>query len=236
MQTSQPKNQAPAPVFVPILYAAAQKQTTEALCRMLTLYGFSVRTTERLRTEVYRDACRAGLIVVVGQLRDDPMEEQLLIAAKERKLVILHVSFDDFSADYPHIFAKLHPGFDTKPSASLIHRLFVTGLCTCPAAFSAEKCNPDPLGELIMLAVGAHKQDDENMYALAQAYLQAKLLPYSDKQAVHWLSLAAERQNKSALVTLGLCCLDGQGTQKDPARGYRLLENAATLGDKKGQY
>ena len=223
MPTPQTQKNTPAHVFVPLLYTQASQKQAEDACRFLTAYGFAVRKTESLRTEVYRDACRAGLIVVAGELQDatkdqqlQALQQQLILAAKDRKLHILHIGGAETRADYPHTFANLHEGFDQSPDPALVHRLFITGL--------------------IELAVGANRQDPESMYALAEAYLRAELLPYSDKQTVHWLSLAAEKQNANALVTLGLCCLEGTGTQKDAPRGFRLLENAANLGDKRGQY
>ena len=172
MQSTQTNKPTPPPVFIPLLYTARQKPIADALCRMLTTYGFEVRTTEKLRAEVLRDACRAGMIIVLDELGNDPLEEQLIAATKERQLTILHASQSAPSVSYPHVHAKLHEGFEKDPEPALIHRLFVSGVCTCPEAFATERCMPDDLGQLITKAAGAHLQNDEDMYALAQELRQ----------------------------------------------------------------
>ncbi|MBO5842687.1 MAG: sel1 repeat family protein, partial [Clostridia bacterium] len=236
MSTPQTQPNFAAHVFVPLLYSPEYKQQAEDVCRLITSCGFAVRRSDRLHTEMFRDACRAELMLLMGNLPDCDEAQQLKLAANEHKLQILHVGEAAPDVDYPHTFVKLHEGFAASPQPALVHRLFMTGLCTCPQAYLPERSAQDALGKLAALATGAHSGNADDMYALAQAYLRADLLPYSDKQAVHWLSLAAEKQHAGALVTLGLCCLDGQGTQKDSVRGFRLLENAAELGEKRGQY
>ena len=139
MPAPQTQKNTAAHVFVPLFYTEANKKQAEDACRLLTSYGFAVRKTEHLRTEVYQDACRAGLIIVVGNLCNDPIEQRLMLAAKDGKLHILHIGSVEPAADYPHTFAELYEGFEQNPKPALLHRLFITGICICPAAYRTER-------------------------------------------------------------------------------------------------
>ena len=85
MSTTSGAKSTPAHGFLPLLYTENSKKDAEDVCRLLGTYGFAVRKTETLRTEVYRDACRTGLILVLGDLQDAPMEQQMQLSAKDGK-------------------------------------------------------------------------------------------------------------------------------------------------------
>ena len=56
MPTPQTNKNTSSHVFVPLLYTDACKSEAEAVGSLLTSYGFAVRKTDKLRTEVYLDA------------------------------------------------------------------------------------------------------------------------------------------------------------------------------------
>jgi TPR repeat protein len=80
------------------------------------------------------------------------------------------------------------------------------------------------------------KTKDDSQYFLGMLYLNGENGSEMDaEEAAYWFNRAAENGNIEAQYNLGLLYLKGEGVEKDPQKGIRLLQKAASAGSSDAQ-
>ena len=236
--------------YICVTYAHEDRELSDHFCRGLARYGFRYSCIHELIDPLRRGDLLMGASLLIALTSPAAVRAETVASdirhALERGLRVLCISLEGNELD--HRFCTGNEGGaaliptpvgdtpDHHAAALFIHRLFVRHLTCFDDCFTETRCTEDVYGQVIRCAYYAHKGDGEACFELGRAYELGMGVPVLEKEAAHWICLAAEKDICDALIRLGQLQLAGKGVERDPESAYAHFSRAADLGDPRGVY
>ena len=81
----------------------------------------------------------------------------------------------------------------------------------------------------------AQTGDAEAQNSLGELYYYGDEIEQDFDSAVYWFKEAAKQKHAEAMYNLGICFVNGEGTDKNKSTGLGFIRQAAKLGSKSAQ-
>ena len=236
--------------YICVTYAQSDRQETDLFCRGLTRYGFRFSCINELGDPTRRAELVEGASLLIALTSPAAVEAEAVASdirrALEQRIEVICVSLEGNELDH-RFCTGMESGAALIPSptedtpdrhamALFVHRLYVRHLARLSECFVEARCDDNVYGQLIRCAYYAHMGDGDACFELGRAYELGLGVPALEKEAAHWMTLAAEQDICDALVRLGQMRLLGIGVERDAEEAFRLFSRAADQGNIRGVY
>lgn len=236
--------------YICVTYAQSDRQETDLFCRGLTRYGFRFSCINELGDPTRRAELVEGASLLIALTSPAAAEAETpasdIRRALEQRIEVICVSLEGNELDH-RFCTGMESGAALIPSptedtpdrhamALFVHRLYVRHLARLSECFVEARCDDNMYGQLIRCAYYAHMGDGDACFELGRAYELGLGVPALEKEAAHWMTLAAEQDVCDALVRLGQMRLLGIGVDRDAEEAFGLFSRAADQGNIRGVY